>query len=292
MTETVALKDYIELTKPRIATMVLVVTALGYFFAVRESGMFPGWPEFILTLVATALVGAGASVLNQVIERDVDAKMERTRNRPIPGGRIDPSNALYIGVAMVMGGCLLMLFQVNLLAAFLSLQSAFLYVLVYTPMKRLTWWNTSVGAIPGAMPTLIGWAAATGTLGWGAWVLFAILFIWQHPHFFAIAWMYKKDYARGGLQMLSVVRPDGVSMFRQIIGYSILLLAVSLIPLLLGQAGWVYALGAGAAGIVMLEAARRFFKERDEATARTTLRASLLYFPVLLAASGLDTWLN
>ena len=116
---------------------------------------------------------------------------------------------------MVMGGCLLLLFRVNLLAAFLSLQSAFLYVLVYTPMKRLTWWNTSVGAIPGAMPTLIGWAAASGSLDWGAWVLFAVLYIWQHPHFFAIAWMYKEDYARGGLQMLPVVKPDGISLFRQ-----------------------------------------------------------------------------
>lgn len=282
-------RDYLELTKPRIAVMVLVAAALGYFLAAKEHGAAQGWLHFLLAMLGTGMTGAGASTLNQVLERDVDAKMDRTRNRPLPAGRISPVAALYFGVALVMGGCLLLLFRLNILAAFLALQTSFLYVLVYTPLKRLSWWNTSVGAIPGAMPPLIGWAAASGTLNWGAWVLFAILFIWQHPHFFAIAWMYKDDYARGGFKMLPVVKPDGVSMFRQVIGFSVALIAVALAPVIWGNAGWIYAIGSVAAGLLMLEAGRRFFLARDRVTARATLRASLVYLPALLLASWLDT---
>ena len=211
---------YLELTKPRIAVMVLVMAALGYYLGTVQSGIFVGWTAFLLAMLGTGMAGGGASALNQYLERDVDALMQRTRDRPLPTGSISPQGALYFGVILALAGCFLLLFQANVLAAFLALQSTFLYVLVYTPMKRLTWLNTSVGAIPGAMPPLIGWAASTGTLHIGAWILFAVLYIWQHPHFFAIAWIYRDDYARGGLKMLPVVKPDGKNMFTQVILFS------------------------------------------------------------------------
>lgn len=273
------LRNYIELTKPRIAVMVLVTTVFGYGVA---GGSFSDWWLLACTLLGTAGAGGGASVLNQYIERDVDAKMDRTRNRPIPSGDISPQAALFYGVVLACGGVLFLLWQVNILAAFLALQSTFLYVLVYTPMKRLSWWNTSVGAIPGAIPPLIGWAAATGSLNTTAWVLFGILYIWQHPHFFAIAWMYRDDYRKGGFKMLSVVKPDGKSMFAQIIGFSVLLIPVSLLPTLLGSSGAVYFSGALLAGIGMLAYSVLFAQRRNMQSARGLLRASLVYLPVLL----------
>ncbi len=279
---------YLELTKPRIAGMVLVTAALGYYLNVIGSGDFPGWLHFFAAMLGIGLSGGGASALNQYIERDIDARMERTRGRPLPSGQLSPAAALYFGVALVLGGCFVLLWQVNLLAAFLTLQSAFLYVLVYTPMKRLTWWNTSIGAIPGAMPPLIGWAAATGSLGLGGWILFAVLYVWQHPHFFAIAWMYREDYARGGLKMLPVVQPDGRNMFAQVVLYSVVLIPVSLMPWLAALAGWTYFVGAMLLGLLMLGTGIAFAVQRDHAAARRELRASLLYLPGLLVAVIID----
>ncbi len=215
--------------------------------------------------------------------------MERTRRRPIPAGHVTPQFALYYGVLLALGGCFLLLWQVNILAAFLALQSTFLYVLVYTPMKRLTWLQTSVGAIPGAMPPLIGWAAATGTLDTGAWCLFAILYVWQHPHFYAIAWMYRREYARAGLKTLPVVQPDGRSMFRQVVAFSVLLVPVSLIPTLLGMTGWVYGVGTPAIGMAVALAGIAFARSRTHAAARLVLRASLLYLPLLAILIAVDT---
>ena len=278
-------KAYLELTKPRIAAMVLVTAAFGYFLAAQSVAV----PlVFWLTLLGTGMAGAGASVLNQYLERDIDARMERTRKRPIPTGTISPQAALYFGVGLALGGCFLLMWQVNLLTAFLALQSIFLYVLVYTPMKRLTWWNTSVGAIPGAMPPLIGWAGATESLDAGAWVLFAILYIWQHPHFFAIAWMYKDDYERGGLKMLPVVQPDGRNMFRQVVGFSLLLVPVSLLPWVIGMSGPIYLVGATLAGIAMLAYGVAFSLRKTRSAARAELRVSILYLPALLLLSMFD----
>lgn len=278
-------KAYLELTKPRIASMVLVTAAFGYFLAAQSIAV----PlVFWLTMLGTGMVGAGASVLNQYLERDVDARMERTRKRPIPTGAISPPAALYFGVGLALGGCFLLMWQVNLLTAFLALQSIFLYVLVYTPMKRLTWWNTSVGAIPGAMPPLIGWAGASESLDAGAWALFAILYIWQHPHFFAIAWMYKEDYARGGLKMLPVVQPDGRNMFRQVVGFSLLLIPVSLLPWFIGMSGTIYLIGATVGGIAMLICGVAFALRKTVSAARTELRVSIIYLPVLLLLIMID----
>lgn len=276
------LAAYLELTKPRIAVMVLVTAALGYYLGVIFTAEFPGWLPFFIAMLGTGMAGAGASALNQYIERDIDARMDRTRERPLPTGVISPPSALYFGVVLALAGCFLLLFEINLLTAFLTLQSTFLYVLVYTPMKRLTWLNTSVGAIPGAMPPLIGWAAATGTLHAGAWILFAVLYIWQHPHFFAIAWMYRDDYARGGLKMLPVVKPDGKSMFMQVMAFSLVLIPVSILPVAIAPLGWVYSTGAFLLGLAMLICGAIFTLQQTHASAKRVLRMSLIYLPALL----------
>jgi len=279
---------YLELTKPRIGMMVIITAALGYYLSALAAREFAGWLHFLITMLGIGMSGSGASVLNQYLERDVDARMDRTRNRPLPCGQISPAAALYFGVALALGGCLLLAWQINLLAAFLTLQSAFLYVLVYTPMKRLTWWNTSVGAVPGALPPLIGWAAASGELGLGGWILFAVLYIWQHPHFFAIAWMYREDYARGGLKMLPVVQPDGKNMFAQVILFSVILIPVSLMPWLAALAGWTYFTIAMLLGLMMLATGIVFAARQDKRAARRVLHASLLYLPGLLIAVIID----
>lgn len=285
------LAAYIELTKPRIALMVLVTAALGYYLGALGTGEFPGWLSFSFALLGIGMAGGGASVLNQYLERDVDALMDRTRKRPLPAGTISPPAALYFGVALALGGCFLLLLETNLLTAFLTLQSTFLYVLVYTPMKRLTWLNTSVGAVPGAMPPLMGWAAATGSLDLGAWILFAILYVWQHPHFFAIAWMYRDDYERGGLKMLPVVKPDGKNMFFQVIAFSVLLIPISLLPTLMGLSGWLYFSGALVLGLAMLASGAAFSRGRTYASAKRVLQVSLIYLPMLFLFILVDSML-
>jgi protoheme IX farnesyltransferase len=272
-----SIRAYIELTKPRLGSMVLITAALGYFLA---AGGIPRPLVLFFTLLGGGLATGGASVLNQYLERDYDARMERTRRRPIPAGRVSPQRALSFGTLFVLCGCFLLVWQVNLLTAFLTLLSAFLYVVVYTPMKRLSWLNTSIGAIPGALPPLIGWAAATGSVGLGGWVVFAILYLWQHPHFFAIAWMYRHDYAKAGFKMLPVVYPGGLSTVVQVLFFSVLLVPVSLLPTFLGMTGWVYFTGVLALGIGMLAAGVIFARERSHAAARRVLRASLIYLPV------------
>lgn len=285
----VPLSAYVTLTKPRIALMVVVTAAIGYFLSMSLHDGAGSIHEFLIAMLGIALAGGGASVLNQYLEQDTDAKMERTKNRPIPSGVVSANTALYLGVVMTIGGCFLVLFYINLLTAFLTLQSAFLYVLVYTPMKRLTWWNTSVGAIPGAMPPLMGWAAASNSLDAGAWILFAVMYIWQHPHFWAIAWMYREDYARGGLKMLPVVEPDGVRMSKQVIGFSILLIPVSLLPSFINMSGWLYAIGAFGLGIMFLTYGIKFVRNKNNETARILMRASLIYLPLLLIIIALDS---
>lgn len=275
----IKLRALITLTKPRIAVMVLVATSLGFLLAETESWDFTA---LSLTLLGTLFAGGGASVLNQFLERDVDALMERTKNRPLPAGILTPQTALYYGVVFSVGGPLFLLWQVNILAAFLALLSTFLYVLVYTPMKRVSWINTTVGAIPGAIPPLIGWAGATGSLSWPAWILFGVLFIWQHPHFFAIAWIYREDYARGGMKMLPVVKPDGKAMFTQGLLFSVLLIPVSLIPQMIGMSGFIYSIGAALLGLGLLLCGVIFSRQKTEQSARLVLRASLLYLPLLM----------
>ena len=221
-------------------------------------------------------------MLNNYLERNSDAKMSRTRNRALPAGRIEPTRALTVGVSLVLFGVFLLVSAANLLTAFLVLLAAFLYVLVYTPLKRVTWLSTTFGAIPGAIPPMAGWAAATGRLDAGAWALFAILFAWQHPHFFAIAWLYRDDYGSAGFKVLPVIEPTGLRTVRLTLGFSLALLAVSLIPTLIGIAGWLYFSGALLIGFMILRVALSFARDRSDGNARRLLKSSIFYLPLLL----------
>jgi protoheme IX farnesyltransferase len=278
-----------ELVKPRIVTMVLVTAAIGYFLGGHG---FRDVLNFILTLLGTGLAAGGAAALNNYLERDSDARMPRTRNRVLPSGQIEPAVALTFGILMVLSGVILLAWLVNLLSAFLVLLTAFLYVLVYTPLKKLTWLNTPIGAIPGALPPMAGWAAATGELSAGAWVLFAILFVWQHPHFYAIAWMYREDYRRAGFKMLSVVDPSGRRVFRQAIGFSLLLIPVSMGLTWIKVTGDVYLFGAIVAGAGLLTAAVMLWNVQSAVAARRLLMASVFYLPALLLLIVIDAGMS
>jgi heme o synthase len=276
---------YLELTKPRILLMVLVTTTFGFLLG---GGSRDSVALLFLTLLGVGSATGGAAVLNNYLERDFDAKMVRTRGRALPAGLIEPFRALMFGVGLVLFGVLALVWAANLLAAFLVLLAAFLYVLVYTPLKRISWWNTTFGAIPGAIPPMAGWAAATGHIGAGAWALFAILFAWQHPHFFAIAWIFRDDYRAAGFKMLPSIEPSGLRTVRLTIGFSIILLGVSLVPTLIGMAGWFYFFGTFSLGLLMLAAALGFARNRNTTNARWLLKASILYLPLLLASIVVD----
>jgi len=282
------LKSYLELFKLKIGFMELVATLIGYLLG--SQGRIDFWP-LSATLVGTLLSCCGAATLNCYIERDIDPLMQRTCMRPIARGIISPASALGVGVTLVLGSVTFLALTVNLLTAFLALLTCFLYVLVYTPLKRLTWLNTLVGAIPGAIPPLGGWAAATGQLSLGAWVLFVILFIWQHPHFYAIAWIYRKDYESAGLKMLPVVDPSGESTFRQILIYSLILVPVSILPAMSGILGPIYLIGATFVSSAMLYVGFIVSDTRTEADARKLLKTSLFFLPGLLISIVLDSHL-
>jgi len=267
--------------------MVLVTTTLGFFLGGRS--LHPAF-IFLATLLGVGGATGGAAVLNNYLERDYDARMARTRGRSLPAGLIEPTRALTMGVGLVCGGVLALVWAVNLLSGFLVLLAAFLYVLVYTPLKRVSWLNTSFGAIPGAIPPMAGWAAATGRLDLGAWVLFAILFAWQHPHFFAIGWIFRDDYRVAGFKMLPAVESDGKRTFRQTMVFSVLLIVVSLLPSAIGMTGKLYLFGALAIGIAMLAAAASFVNRHTIASARRLLMASVFYLPVLLLLIFLDAF--
>jgi protoheme IX farnesyltransferase len=274
------LSGFIALSKPRILVMVVLMTAAGYFLGAQT--VEPLW-TFFMALLGTAISSAGAAALNNYLERDCDLEMNRTKSRPIQRGVLSPSEALNFGWITALLGVAILIWQVNLLTGFLSLLTTFLYVVVYTPLKRITWWNTVVGAIPGALPPMGGWAAATGEVGLGAWIVFLILFVWQHPHFYAIAWMYREDYARGGFKMLPVVYPDGRRTFRQIIGFSVLLIPISLLPYIFHMAGAIYAAGMLALGVAMLGVGIRSWRTRAVSDARLLLQASVIYLPLFFA---------
>ena len=277
--------DYVELTKPRITLMDLITVAVGAFVAAR------GAVDLVLlahTLLGTGLVAAGASVLNQVLERDTDARMRRTQNRPLPAGRVRVIEALAFGVVLSLVGTNYLLLFVNPLAGLLATATLVLYVFAYTPMKRWTSLNTAVGAIPGALPPVIGWAAVRGTVSAEAWILFLIVFLWQFPHFLAIAWLYRDDYARAGLKMLPVVDPQGGMTGRQMIGYSFALLPMSLAPSVVGLTGSGYFLGAATLGLMLIGFAFAFVFRSSQSAARNVMRASLVYLPALLILMMLD----
>jgi protoheme IX farnesyltransferase len=246
-------RDYLELSKSRIVLMVLITTSAGYLFAAHRVE-----PLLMLhALLGTALVAAGTNALNQYVERGHDAKMQRTRTRPLPAGRVSPRAALVFSSGVAILGTVYLGLAVNWLTAALGAFTLTSYIFVYTPLKRVSTICTVIGAIPGAVPPLMGWTAATNHLGLGGWIAFGILFLWQLPHFMAISWMYRDDYARGGFAMLSVRDQDGAAVARQAIYYTLALLPLSVAPSLLGMTGMIYLVGAIAAGAALLAPAIR-----------------------------------
>jgi protoheme IX farnesyltransferase len=268
-----AVRDYLELSKSRIVLMVLITTAAGFLFA-------PGSVDGMLmlhALIGTALVAAGTNALNQYVEREHDARMHRTRTRPLPAGRITPRAALLFSTAIAIIGTVYLGLAVNWLTAALGAFTLTSYIFVYTPLKRVSTICTLVGALPGAIPPLMGWTAATNHLGTGGWIVFGILFLWQLPHFMAISWLHRDDYARGGFAMLSVRDQDGTAVARQAIFYTLLLVPLSLAPTLLGLTGIVYFIGAAVTGALLLASTIRFAFARDTRNARSLFMISNLY---------------
>src|SRR4051812_21785012 len=288
------MRDYIELTKPRITWLILMSTGIGYFYGLPAAA---NWWEFLKsipllsllhTVIGTGLIASGTAALNQWYERDADRKMRRTAMRPLPTGKMSARNAMLFGIALSIAGFLELWLGVNLLCAAIGGFTLWSYLFIYTPMKQRTWWSTTVGAFPGAMPPMIGFAAAAGTITPESWVLFAILFLWQFPHFYAIAWMYKDDYARAGIQMLPVVEPDGRSTARQIVLYGIALIPVSLVPSLLGMTGRLYLAGALLLGLWFLYSGVRVAMDRTALRARAVLIVSVLYLPLIYGLMLVD----
>ena len=281
----IRISDLVELTKPRINLMVVLTAGIGMLLASKGTLSI----ELVFhTLLGTALLSAGSSALNQVIERDLDGLMRRTADRPLPAGRMSPDVALFFGIAIAIGGLLELAIGANLLTALLGAVALAGYIFVYTPLKRVSSLATVVGAVPGAIPPLMGWAAVDNQIGAGAWVLFGILFLWQLPHFLAIAWMCREDYARAGFPMLSVIEPDGRSTARQMILYGVALLPVSLLPTILGLTGITYFLGTLALGCFFLGFCVAFSLSFSHQAARRVLLISVLYLPAVLVVMVLD----
>ena len=275
-----AVADYVELTKPRITLMVVLTAFVGYALGSTGS-ILTG--RLAAALVGTALVAAGASCLNMVLERRTDSLMLRTRNRPLPAGRLRPPEALAWGLALTASGLILLAWRTGALSALVAFATWASYLFFYTPLKTRTSLSTIVGALPGALPPVIGWAAARGRLEPGAFVLFAIVFLWQIPHFLAIAWIYREDYARGGLPMLPVLDPDGRLTGRQAVANTLALLLVSLVPTAAGIAGWSYFAGAVVLGVGFTAVAVRAAVLRTPRAARWLFVASILYLVALCA---------
>lgn len=270
--------DFVALAKPRLNLLVLVSAVAGYIMGGGGAGSVL---LLLSLLIGTALVAGGSSAFNQVIERDTDALMHRTRRRPMADGRLPVTEGLAFAAGMSLAGLLMLALGVNMLAAGVALATLVSYVAIYTPLKRRTSFSTVVGAVPGALPPVIGWAAATNTLSRGGWVLFGIVFLWQLPHFLAIAWMYRDDYARAGFPMLPVIEPDGRSTGRQSVVYTAALLPLSLAPTIAGMANALYFGVALVLTLAFLWLAIRFARTRSMPEARRLFFASILYLPLL-----------
>jgi protoheme IX farnesyltransferase len=277
--------DFFELTKPRIVLMVLITAFVGFYVG---SEKVPDYLRLVQTLFGTALAAAGTLALNQFLERDTDAMMERTRHRPLPDGRVQPREALWFGSAITMAGLLYLAVAVNVESAWVTALITMSYLLCYTPIKRRSSLCMLIGAVPGALPPVIGWVAARGDFQVEAWVLFAIMFLWQVPHTLAIARLYREDFAKAGIQFLPVIDPEGRSTDRQIISHCAALLAVSLLPTLLGLAGGIYFVVAFVLGVGFLASGLSLAMESTRSGARRLLFASLIYLPALLLVMALD----
>ena len=274
-------RDLVELVKARLTLLVLLTTAVGFYLGAEGPINFVA---LLHTVFGTAAAAAGAAALNQWWEYNLDALMQRTRSRPVPAGRMRPRDAVILGSALSIFGVAYLAFVCNALSAALAAITIIIYIFAYTPLKRVSTFNTALGAVPGALPPMIGWAAARGTLNAGAWTLFAILFFWQLPHFFAIAWMYRDDYARAGFQMISSDDRTGERSASQSVFFCMLLFVVAGLPAFLGIATVFYLLAELILGAVFVAVAMRFLKTRARSDARRLFITSIIYLPLLLGA--------
>jgi len=273
--------DLVELVKARLTLLVLLTTAVGFYLGAEGPINFAA---LLHAVFGTAAAAAGASALNQWWEHKLDAMMQRTRSRPVPAGRMRPQVALVVGTALSIFGVVYLALVCNALSAALAAITIIIYIFAYTPLKRVSTFNTALGAVPGALPPMIGWAAARGTLNAGAWMLFAILFFWQLPHFFAIAWMYRDDYARAGFQMISGDDQSGERSASQSVFFCMILFVVACLPAFLGIATVFYLLAELVLGVVFIAVAMRFLKTRTRSDARRLFITSIIYLPLLLGA--------
>lgn len=289
MTKTINLKqrlsDYWELTKPGVTFMVLVSAFGGFYLGVRQE---LNWLLLLHTLLGSWLVSAGTNALNQLVERKIDATMKRTRKRPLPAGRLSPLEVAVFAISISITGIAYLAVATNFLTGALAALTLASYVFIYTPLKRKTWFSTAIGAVPGALPAMGGWTAVRGEVSLEAWVLFAILFFWQLPHFLAIAWIYREDYARGGFPVLPVVDKDGLNTGIHIVVNCLALLSVSLLPTLLGMTGAVYFVGAFIFGFLFLLSGVRMALQKTNQYAKHLLHASIIYLPVLFTLMFID----
>ena len=279
------LSAYVALTKPDVSFLVLMTTGAGFYMGAR--GPMP-WLHMIHVVFATMLIAAGTAALNHYIERESDRHMRRTASRPLPTGQLTPAEALRFGVALSIAGAIDLYFVAGYVACLLGLFTCLSYLLAYTPLKKRTVWATFIGAIPGAIPPTIGWTAATGKLDAGAWLLFAILFLWQFPHFHAISWIYREDYARAGILMLPVVDRDGTRTFRQIILYAATLVAVSLLPAIMGFAGVLYFFGALVTCTALVQVCLWAAHSKTNTRAKWLMHATVMHIPILLGLMMYD----
>ena len=280
-------QDYWELVKPEITFQVVLAALAGFILGASDS-INP--VQLVLTLSGTAFASAGGAVLNHYVERHNDALMRRTAQRPLPSGRIHPGTALGFGIILVASG-LTLLWSVNLITLLWAALTIVLYLFAYTPLKRRTTYNTLIGTIPGALPALGGYTAATGALGTGGWILFFMFALWQVPHFLALAWMYRKDYARGGHAMLPAMNPNARATAHRILTYSILLALVSVLPTILEYTGWLYTVVMIPAGLCFIWPSIGFCQKQTTQWARRILLTSIIYVPILVFAITLDRWL-
>ena len=278
-----------ELSKLNILSLVLVATFLGFYLG--SNGEME-YNKLLLTLLGTALTAAGSGSLNHYLERDADKKMDRTRNRPLPSGTLTPLFAVLYGMALVVVGSVTLAYFVNLLTGFLSLLTAFLYIVIYTPLKKITWLNTSIGSIPGAIPIIGGWTAASNNISPMALVLFGIMYLWQHPHFYAIAWLCKNDYAKANFKMLPVIEETGSRTMRQIFWHLLLMIPLSFLPVIQGNLGIIYLIGVTIITFIFFLSALPLAKDRSNKSALLLLKASVLYLPVLLFIIIIDKGLG
>jgi len=287
---TSVLHDYAELMKLRVTTLIVMTAWCGYYFGAQKAGVSSLTWGLFHALLGIGLVSSGTAALNEVMEHDVDSKMRRTAQRPLPAGRMTLRHALVAGLVAAVGGSIYLAIFTNPLTGLLTLLTSVVYLAAYTPLKKVSPICTFVGAFPGAMPGVLGWTAARGRLEWGTLILFAILFVWQFPHFFSIAWLYREDYASGGIRMLPVVEEDGRSTAHRILAYSLILIPLSLLPSVFGMAGKIYMVGALILGVSLFYFGARlaFLKlpinsPRSKMLARHVLQATVIYLPLLFA---------